>query len=213
MRKLPVRAQVRLRWFVAIVVGTAVGVTVGYLLGVAAGLLAGWAALSIVSTVWTLVQVWPLDAAATREHATLEDPGRRLAQIIAIIGSIASLGAVAAVVVHSRHLSGLDAYIDAGIAALSVISSWMLIQTDYMLRYAKEYYRDDAKGIDFNQEEDPQYSDFVYFSVALGVSYGVGDTVVTRNGIRRIVISQTMLGYLFGAGIIATIISLIAGLG
>ncbi|QIM17176.1 DUF1345 domain-containing protein [Leucobacter insecticola] len=213
MSKLPVQAQVRLRWSVAIAAGTAVGITVGTLLGGAAGMLAGWGTLAIISTVWTLIQVWPLDAKATREHAILEDPGRRTAQILAIVGSLTSLGAVAAVVVHSRRLSGIDVYIDAGIAALSVISSWALIQTDYMLRYAKEYYLNGAGGINFNQEEDPQYSDFVYFSVVLGVSYGVGDTAVTRGGIRRIVISQTMLGYLFGAGIIATIISLIAGLG
>ncbi|QIM19098.1 DUF1345 domain-containing protein [Leucobacter coleopterorum] len=213
MSKLPVRAQVRLRWAVAILVGVVVGAVTGNVLGLAAGLLAGWAALAIISTTWTLMQVWPMDAAATRDHAILEDPGRRTAQIVAIVGSVASLGAVAAVVVHSRYLSGVDAYVDAGIAMLSVVSSWVLIQTDYMLRYAKEYYLNDAGGIEFNQKEAPEYSDFVYFSVVLGVSYSVADAVITRNGIRRIVIGQTVLGYLFGAGIIATIISLIAAIG
>lgn len=213
MSELPLRAQVRLRWAVALAVGVVAGVAVGVLLGVAAGLLAGWAALAVLSAAWILLQVWPMNAAETRLHATAEDPGRRVARVIAIVGSVVSLGAVAAVVLHSRNSSGLDAYLLAGIAVLSVIASWLLIQTDYMLRYAKEYYEDDARGIDFNQREDPEYSDFIYFSVGLGIAYQVADTNISRNAIRRIVIAQTLLGYVFGAGIIATTINLIAGLG
>ena len=213
MSELPLRAQVRLRWAVALVVGMIAGVAVGVLLGVAAGFLAGWTALAVASAGWTLLQVWPMDATETRLHATAEDPGRNVARVIAIVGSVVSLGAVAAVVLHSRHSTGIDAYLLAGIAVLSVISSWLLIQTDYMLRYAKEYYEGDARGIDFNQAEDPEYSDFIYFSVGLGIAYQVADTNISRNAIRRIVIAQTLLGYLFGAGIIATTINLIAGLG
>ena len=40
----------------------------------------------------------------------------------------------------------------------------------------------------------------------------VADTNVTRNVIRRIVIAQTLLAYLFGAGILAVAINLVAGL-
>lgn len=213
MSDLPLRAQVRIRWTVALLVGVAAGIAVAAVLGVAAGLLAGWSALAIVSAAWTLLQVWRMDAGETRAHATAEDPGHRVARTIAIVGSVVSLGAVAAVVLHSRHSNGLDAYLLAGVAVLSVLSSWLLIQTDYMLRYAKEYYADDAGGIDFNQREDPEYSDFVYFAVGLGIAYQVADTNISRNAIRRIVIAQTLLGYLFGAGIIATTINLIAGLG
>lgn len=213
MSELPLRSQVRIRWTVALVVGVCVGATVGIVLGVSAGFLAGWAALAIVSSTWTLFAVWRMDAAQTRSHATAEDPGRRLARTVAIVGSVVSLGAVAAVVLHSRNSTGIDAYLLAGIAVLSVISSWLLIQTDYVLRYAREFYDGDAGGIDFNQREDPEYSDFIYFSVGLGIAYQVADTNITRNAIRRIVIAQTLLGYLFGAGIIATTINLIAGLG
>ena len=45
------------------------------------------------------------------------------------------------------------------------------------------------------------------------MTYQVADTNVTSNAIRRIVIAQTLLGYLFGAGIIATVINLITNLG
>jgi len=171
-----------------------------------------------VNTASTLVQVWPMDAAATRAHATVEDPGRRVARLVAVTGSVMSLAAVVVVVVQARHAEGAEAYPLAGIAVCSVVCSWLLIQTDYLLHYARVYYQDDGsgspeRGIDFNQREDPEYTDFAYFSVGLGMTYQVADTDVSRSDVRRVVIAQTLLGYLFGAGILATVINLISGLG
>lgn len=213
MDKLPLRAQVRLRWFVAAMVGTAAGLTVGSSLGLAAGLLAGWSMLAVVITVWAFTQIWRMDAAATQGHAMAEDPGRGTARVIALVGSSVSLAAVVVVVIHSRNSHGIDAYLLAGLALLSVFASWALIQLDYTLRYAKEYYQDGSRGIDFNQQNDPEYTDFVYFSTGLGMTYQVADTSVTDNKIRRIVVAQTTLAYLFNTGIIATAISLVIGLG
>ena len=84
---------------------------------------------------------------------------------------------------------------------------------DYMLRYAHLYYTEPIGGIAFNQREDPMYTDFAYFSVGLGMTYQVADTNVSQNVIRRTVIAQTLLAYLFGAVILATVINLVAGLG
>lgn len=197
---------------VAVLTGVAAGFLVTPFLGLAAGLLAAWGALSLVSTVWILLVTWRMDAAQTRTHATEEDPGRRIARLIAVIGSFVSIAAVLVVVLQARHAHGWTQFALAGIAVLSVAASWGLIQTDYMLRYAKLYY-DGSRGISFNQDEDPQYTDFAYFSVGLGMTYQVADTNVTRNTIRRIVIAQTTIAYVFGALILGTIINLVTGLG
>ncbi|SFR67041.1 Uncharacterized membrane protein [Microbacterium azadirachtae] len=197
---------------VAVLTGVAAGFLVTPFLGLAAGLLAAWGALSLVSTVWILLVTWRMDAAQTRAHATEEDPGRRIARLIAVTGSFVSIAAVLVVVLQARHAHGWTQFALAGIAVLSVAASWGLIQTDYMLRYAKLYY-DGSRGISFNQDEDPQYTDFAYFSVGLGMTYQVADTNVTRNAIRRIVIAQTTIAYVFGALILGTIINLVTGLG
>ena len=201
-----------MRTAVAILVGTAVGFAVTPFLGLAAGLLAAWGALALVSTVWILLVVWPMNAEQTRSHATEEDPGRRIARVVAVIGSFVSIAAVLVVVLQARHAHGWTQFALAGSAVLSVAASWGLIQTDYMLRYAKLYY-DGSGGIVFNQDEDPEYTDFAYFSVGLGMTYQVADTNVTRNAIRRIVIAQTTIAYVFGALILGTIINLVTGLG
>ena len=218
MSELPVLLQVRVRWAVAAVIGIGVGSAVSFALGIAAGVLAGWGTLTIISAGWVLRQVWSMSPQTTQDHATAEDPGRRTARLVAIIGSVISLGAVAVVIVQARHADGVVALVLAAIALVSIVASWALIQVDYMLRYARLYYEQNGagepkRGIDFNQREDPCYVDFAYFSVGLGMTYQVSDTNIGRTDIRRLVIAQTMLAYLFGAGILATVINLVAGLG
>lgn len=208
-----VRTFVRLRAALSIAAGVATSLAVAPVLGVAAGILSGWGAFALVNVIWVLLLIWPMDAQATREHATLEAPGRRIARLISIAGSLVSLGAVLVVIIQAQDAPGIDEYLLAGIAVVSVAASWMLIQTEYVLRYARMYYGEPVGGIDFNQQEDPEYTDFVYFSVGLGMTYQVSDTNVTSNGVRRVVIAQTVLGYLFGTVILASIINLVVGLG
>ena len=45
------------------------------------------------------------------------------------------------------------------------------------------------------------------------MTYQVADTDVTRESIRRVVIAQTLLAYVFGAVILATVINLVTSLG
>lgn len=201
-----------IRWWIAAAFGIIAGVALSPF-GIAAALLSGWAVFALTNVVAIIVHVWPMDANATRAHAQAEDVGRRTARFIVIIGSIASLGALAVIIVATQQASGVDAIVLAVIGLVSVVASWLFIQTDYMLHYARVWYEGDARGISFNQEEDPQYTDFAYFAVGLGMTYQAADTNVTTNMVRRIVIGQTMISYLFGAGVIATLVNLITGIG
>lgn len=210
-------SRLAVRGPVSIAAGVVVAATSVPFLGWIVGLLAGWSVLAIVNVAWLLSTIWPMDAAQTRAHATRDDPGRATARVIALVGSLASLLAVVAVLIR-QHGQPAMTFAVAGIAIIAVVSSWALIQVDYLLRYAHRYYAHGdlsgaARGIDFNQEEDPMYSDFGYFSVGLGMTYQVSDTNVTTNEIRRIVVAQTLLAYLFGAVILASVINLVAGLG
>ena len=137
----------------AIVAGIVVGAGITPFLGIAAGLVAGWAALGLVSVIWTVANIWPMDALQTRTHATAEDPGRAMARLVSVIGgSIASLGAVAIVLVQTGAMSELRSYVLAAIAVVNVAASWALIQINYTLRIAGIYYSEPQGGIDFNSD-------------------------------------------------------------
>jgi uncharacterized membrane protein len=212
MARQPRRRRRLLRTVCAVILGLAVGFTVGPLLGVAAGILAGWATGCATSVAWMLIVVWGMDAEQSRAHATEEDPGRRIAGAVALFGSIASLFAVFVVLTQSAEDGRLQSYLNAGIAVVAVASSWALIQVDYMLRIARVYYSDPVGGIDFHQSEDPMYTDFAYVAFGLGMTYQIADTDIGTNQLRRIVLAQTLLAYLFGAVILATVINLVTSL-
>jgi uncharacterized membrane protein len=108
--------------------------------GLSVGLLAGWAVVAAINVVWLLSVVWPMDAEQTRSHTTSVDPGRPVARLIALAGSVASLGGVVAVLIGSGSSGHARAFLVAGVAIAAVVSSWALIQVDYMLRYARVYY-------------------------------------------------------------------------
>ena len=213
MRRSGVPVVALARSLVALGVGVGLTFAVGPFLGWAAALLAGWSGFAVTSVVWVALVIWRMDAEQTRTHARREDPGRSLSRLAALIGSIASLGAVTIVLIQTQNASELESYLLAGIAVVSVAASWALIQTDYMLRVANMYYGDPVGGIDFNQHEDPSYTDFVYFSLGVGMGYQVGDSAVRTNEIRRLIIAQSLLAYLFGAVIIGTVVNLVIDLG
>ncbi|MFT4211776.1 MAG: DUF1345 domain-containing protein [Microbacterium sp.] len=197
---------------VALAAGLVAGAASVPLLGIAAGLLAGWAAFAGVNVAWILLALWPMDGAQTRAHARRDDPGRTTAGFVAVIGSLASLGAVLVVLVQTEDTPRWESFVLAAVAVVSVAASWLLIQVDYMLRLAAVYFADPEGGIDFHQDEDPTYTDFAYVSFGLGMTYQIADTDVRTNAIRRLVIAQTLLAYLFGAVILATVINLVTGL-
>lgn len=207
------RSTFVVRMVVATVIGLIVCAILTPWLGLAAGLVAGWAGFALTATVWVAWFIWPMDAAQTRSHAIAEDPGRSVARLVAVIGSVASLAGVGIVLIQTGDRSDMESYVLAGIAVASVAASWSLIQIDYTLRVARIYYSEPVGGIDFNQSDDPMYTDFAYFSLGIGMGYQVGDTNVRTNQIRRIVIGQALLAYLFGAVIIGTVVNLVLDLG
>ncbi|WP_314149750.1 DUF1345 domain-containing protein [uncultured Leifsonia sp.] len=205
------RGRSQTRMYVALAAGVVVGLAVGLADAWHYAAIAGWAAACIVYIVWVWVKVWGLDADATRSHATLEDPGRRIADLVLLLAALAGVLAVVYNLVDARQLKGGA---QLGVALLGIVSvalSWALVHTLYMLRYARMYYRSDG-GVDFNQDEPPQYSDFAYLAFTLGMTFQVSDTNITSSYIRRAILRHTLLSYLFGTVIIAATVNLVAGL-
>lgn len=179
----------------------------------------GWGTASLTYVVWVWAAIGRFDPAETRAHATAEDPSRSITDLLILAANVASLGAVAAVVVDSHASDGGGSRFGGGLLALaSVALSWLLVQTLFTLRYAELYYSTGGKagaavgGIDFNQERLPQYTDFAYLATSLGMTYQVSDTALQNHGIRAEALKHSLLSYLFGTVILATTISLVISL-
>jgi uncharacterized membrane protein len=186
----------------------------------------GWGAAALTYVTWAWLVVGGMDPAQTRTHATAEDPSRGVTDILILAANVASLAAVAAVVVDS-HRGDDGSRLGGGLLALaSVALSWMLVQTLFTLRYAELYYSQaegdggdggscnssSSAGINFNQADPPRYTDFAYLATSLGMTYQVSDTNLQNHRIRAEALKHGLLSYLFGTIILAATINLIIGL-
>jgi uncharacterized membrane protein len=174
--------------------------------------LIGWDTAALTFCAWVWINVWPMDSHATRSHAVRDDPGQGWTDLIVLGAATASLIAVGAVLFGAGHARGNLKYVEAAFALGSVFISWTLVHTVFTLRYARLYFNGTPGGIDFNQDEPPQYSDFAYVAFTIGMTFQVSDTDICDRTIRRMALRHAWLSFPLGAVIIAASINLVAGL-
>jgi uncharacterized membrane protein len=175
----------------------------------------GWnaAALAFVLATWPVIIL--ADSSRAPQLAAREDETETSARALLVGASVASLlGAGYALHLAGQH-SGTPRGLLAGVAVLTVVLSWTVINTIYTLRYADEHFRSKPGGIAFGTEDDPQhpgYRDFAYVAFTIGMTYQVSDTTLRDPRIRRTVLAHALLSYVFGVVIVAGSVNLISGL-
>lgn len=192
--------------------GVVAALGAGLLLGWQYSATIGWAIACSVYLAWVWGSIARLDDTATRANAQREDPTSGLSELLTLIASVASLGAVVILIFAAKNAHGVAALLVPLLALASVALSWGLVQTLFTLRYARLYFTGTAGGIDFNQKETPRYVDFAYLAFTLGMTYQVSDTDLQNFAIRSLALRHALLSYLFGAVILAATINLVAGL-
>jgi uncharacterized membrane protein len=175
--------------------------------------IAFWIASALVYVAWTWLTIWPYDATQTARHARQEDPSRAWTGIVLLSASGVSLLALGIVLVRAGQSHGLEKGLLVGSCILSVVLAWAVVHTVYSLRYADLYYDEEPGGIDFNEDDPPDYGDFAYLAWTIGMTFQVSDTDLKTKRVRRTALQHGLLSYAFGALIIATTVNLIAGLG
>ena len=182
--------------------------------GLGAGLsaiLIGWdvAALTFVTWVWTTV--WRLDPGATSRHASRDDPTRDVADLVILGSAIVSVAAVGAILFEAGNASSGKG-LRVTLALASIFASWLLVHTVFTLKYARGYYGGAPGGIDFNESDPPQYSDFAYLSFTIGMTFQVSDTDIGSKEIRRTALKHALIAFPLVALILASAVNLVAGL-
>jgi len=193
----------------SIVAGAAVGIVVSIFMEWQYGLLIGWMAAAAVFVTWMLITIWPMDAPSTARHAVREDPGRALTDIFVVLAAVASLVAVG-LLLTANDTSGKNLH--AGLSVGSVALAWASVHTMFTTRYARLYYGGPDGGIDFNETDPPKYTDFAYLAFTIGMTFQVSDTSLRTKELRSTALRHSLLSYLFGTVVIASMINLVAGL-
>jgi uncharacterized membrane protein len=151
------------------------------------------------------------DSAATEVHAAREDDSRTAADLVLIAASVASLVGVGFALLKAATVDGPSHAIIIAVAVISVVLSWASVHTVFMLRYAALYYSCGG-GIDFHAEDRPDFGDFAYVALTIGMTFQVSDTDLNAKPIRMTALRHALLSYLFGVAVVAMMINVVAGL-
>jgi uncharacterized membrane protein len=214
VRHPPVRGEgsARLEALVPVLIGAVVAVIACVLHSPAVGLLLGWDTAAVLYVGWLSTVLLGRDAERTARRARTTDPDRLSTDVALLSAAVASLGAVAVVLLRAPSNGGTLEFVQVGFGVVSVVLSWAMVHMLYTLRYAALYYGPPGGGIDFNSAELPTYRDFAYLSYTVGMTFQVSDTVLNAAAVRRTVLRHALLSYLFGTGILATTVNLVASL-
>jgi uncharacterized membrane protein len=193
-------------------IGVVAGVAVAAIGSPRFGALLGWDVAAILYLAWVWVKIAPLGQKETARLAEREDPTRATADVLVLSAATASLVAVAAILARVGALDTTAQLAHFMLGLGSVVLSWGVVHTIFTLRYARMYYEDDDGGVDFNEREPPRYTDFAYLSFTIGMTFQVSDTDLQTKEFRRVALRHALLSFVFGTGIFATTINLVASL-
>ena len=171
-------------------------------------------AFAILGLIWVTVTLTPQDE--IRAVAQGQDVGRTVIFIFVIIVACAALFAVAFLIrsgkPEEQHLS-----IHLLLALATIVLSWLLMHAVFGLRYAHRFYDDSAidaekhaGGLQFPEEDLPDYRDFAYFSFVIGMTCQVSDVDVTSREMRRLALLHGILSFGFNTVILALTINTVS---
>ena len=136
---------------------------------------------------------------------------------VALFATIASFAALTTEFSGLKDLPQAVRAFRVGLVGGTLALSWLLAHTIFALRYAHEWYECDdgkplAKGLEFPGGEQPDYLDFLYFSIVIGMTFQVSDVQVTARGMRRLVLVHGLVSFLYNTVIVAVTVNIVAGL-
>jgi uncharacterized membrane protein len=182
-------------------------------------LMLGWDVFALTLLILNWITFFTTSSQDIRKRAKVEDSSRIVIFSLVLVCTFASMLAVILLLVtRSEKQDWKGLYLTVAIAGM--VFSWLLVHTIYTLRYAHLYYgnRPDKKdthagGLDFPEEEHPDFMDFAYFSFVLGMTFQVSDIQITSKSLRRMALMHGMLSFGYNTIIVALTINVVAGLG
>ncbi|WP_454691725.1 DUF1345 domain-containing protein [Achromobacter aloeverae] len=149
--------------------------------------------------------------ASMRLRARQQDVGR-----FGVLWSSVALSCMIMVAlwVELRGQGGSGGAVSVLAAAITIVMSWLYMNMIFALHYAHTYYGDHAnahKGLDFPGTEEPDYWDFAYFALVLGMTFQVSDVQIVNRRVRRMALMHSVIAFFFNVFIIAISVNVAAG--
>jgi uncharacterized membrane protein len=173
-------------------------------------LLVGWDA----GVLLYLVLIWRVAANCSvetiRYRAAVTDEGAIALLLFTTAAAVASLAAVIAELGHSPG----PFRISLGVG--TVLLSWLFMHAIFALHYAHEFYGEGRDhrigGLIFPGDEDPDYWDFLYYSLVVAMTAQVSDVQISSKAIRRLTTVHGVISFFFNIAVLALGINIVSSL-
>ncbi len=145
-----------------------------------------------------------------RRQARLQDTGRWGILWSGIVLSSVVLVALSNEL-HAAKSGGLPALV---VGVLSVVLTWLFLNIMFAMHYAHGFYGDYGEkhtGLDFPDTPEPDYWDFAYFAIVIGMTFQVSDVQITSRYLRRVALLHSIIAFFFNVFIIAITVNIVAG--
>lgn len=175
----------------------------------------GWDAFCLCTIILHWITFYITDTKEIRKQASRQDTRGSVVFFIILIATLAAFLAVLLLILSKKENE--DVPLQIPVAVLGMLFSWILIHTIFTIRYAHIFYGDhptkkntNAGGLEFPQEDEPDFLDFAYFGFVLGMTFQVSDVEITSRRIRRLAMYHGLISFLYSTIMIALTINVIS---
>jgi uncharacterized membrane protein len=207
----------RPRLFASVLVGIALMIVLPYHHAALSRALVAWDGGCIAFLVLSALMFSSERHADIAVDAAAQEEGEWTIFWITVGGVAASFAAILGEFSQSKDVPAASRDLHVGLVAITLFVSWLMTHTVFAYRYAHEYYErakngDIAGGLEFPSEQEPDYWDFFYFALVLGMTFQVSDVQITSRKLRRLAAAHGLLGFLFNTVILALSVNIGASL-
>jgi uncharacterized membrane protein len=176
--------------------------------------LVAWNAAVLILLPLTYMHLNGLGAKQLRERYREDDPSASVILLVVVGAAILSVAAIVAFLATLKGIPANQKLAHVLLAALTVIDSWLLVPTVFTVHYADMFYSAEVseQPLRFPDTREPVFWDFAYFAFTIAAACQTADVSTTQVGIRRVVIAQSVISFLFNLAILGFAINVTAGL-
>jgi len=212
----PLRVRPRLLWSILLGVAVLLLTPDEWSFHAGSRFLLAWNAGALVYLVLAGLMMRRSTPAQMKQRSLHQDDGRVVVLVVVVVAACAVLFATGSQLATVKELHGLQRTRHIGVAALTVVTSWLFTQMMFALHYAHDFYlarsRQRPDPLTFPGTDEPVYADFMYFACIIGTSAQTADVSFSGSGLRPTGLLHCVLAFFFNTTVLALTINIAAGL-
>jgi uncharacterized membrane protein len=173
-------------------------------------ILVGWDAGVALYLALTYRIMSQASIAKIRQRAAINDEGAIALLVLTTAAALASLAAVVA------QLGEAPGPYQVVLGVVTILLSWAFMHSIFALHYAHEFYGEghdkQIGGLVFPGKEDPDYWDFLYYSLVVAMTAQVSDVQITDKLIRRLTTVHGVVSFFFNVTVLALTVNIVSAL-